>query len=215
MDYIHKNKATQFLSVLASGAFVMAEDRYGREIYIVKPRQRTILPLYSFHIPKRLARLARQNPFTITINKDFEQVMTCCAQRQPTWINQSIIDGYIGLHRLGFAHSVEAWQKNRLVGGLYGVALGSAFFGESMFSYQSHASKMALIHLVARLIHARFTLLDAQLMTKHLKQFGAVSIPNALFQRRLTLAKKIKADFHAMGENISCQRSLQEIGQIS
>ncbi len=219
MEYLAKVQAQQILEILASGSFPMAEGRFVNELHIITPKTRTILPLYDFHCPRRLARkVARTGEpdnFEVRINYNFDEVIKRCAARSTTWINQQIIDGYNGLHRLGYAHSVEVWSNNHLVGGLYGVALGGAFFGESMFSQMRDASKVALVHLVARLRAGNFRLLDTQFMTSHLRQFGAVEVFDAQFKERLTLAKNVSADFFALPSHLSGVRALQEIGQIS
>lgn len=156
------------------------------EIAWFSPDPRAIIPLDErFHIPHGLQRTLRKNPFRIEIDTAFERVMRACAQRDETWINEEIIDSYCELHRLGFAHSVEAWREGRLVGGLYGVALGSAFFGESMFHNETDASKVALHALVAHLRKRGFGLLDTQWLTPHLKTFGALEIPRREYLRTL------------------------------
>ena len=215
MEYLDQAGARQVLEVLASGAFPMGADRFAREVHIIAPNMRAIIPLADFRVPKRLAKTARRDPFEVRINHDFSRIIRSCAARQPTWINQKIIDAYEGLHRLGHAHSVECWQGGALCGGLYGVALGAVFFGESMFSRQRDASKIALIHLAARLCGGRFRLLDVQFMTSHLQQFGAIEISAAQFKERLMIAKNLNADFHALPPQLDGARALQEIGHIS
>lgn len=219
MEYLNKVKSEKLLAVLESGAFPMAEDRFAHEVHIIEPKTRAIIPLHPFHCPKRLAKIVRQNLFQIRIDYDFDKIIRRCANRQPTWINQQIIAAYSGLHRLGYAHSVECWQNEKLVGGLYGVATGGVFFGESMFSQIPNASKVALVHLATRLIAGGFTLLDVQFMTSHLRQFGAIEIPTSNFKIILERAKKIAADFFALPRNmpphLSAILSAQEIGQIS
>lgn len=215
MEYLAKQKAEQLLAVLASGSFPMAEGRFSGELHIITPPTRTLLPLHAFHCPRRLARVVRKEPYTIRINYSFDSVIRYCAARSTTWINQQIIDGYSALHRLGHAHSVEAWLDGRLVGGLYGVQLGGVFFGESMFSKAENASKIALVYLVARLKAGSFQMLDTQFMTPHLRQFGAVEITAQIFNERLAVAKNVPADFFALPAYCSPSRSLQEIGHIS
>jgi leucyl/phenylalanyl-tRNA--protein transferase len=167
------------------GLFPMAlEDG---EIGWFSPDPRGILPIETFHVPARLARLVRQAPYEIVIDRAFEAVMCACAERprEGTWISEEIVESYTALHRLGLAHSVEAWRGDELVGGLYGVHLGGAFFGESMFHRATDASKLALVALVDRLARRGFTLLDTQWITPHLAQFGAIEIPRAEYLRRL------------------------------
>ena len=168
------------LKAYACGIFPMAENADDQALYWVEPEQRGIIPLDGFHVASRLARTVRADSFTVSVNQAFKAVIAGCAEPQPqrdnTWINGRIRDLYTGLHELGHCHSVEAWQGDDLVGGLYGVSLGRAFFGESMFHTARDASKVALVHLVARLIHGGFELLDTQYVTDHLKSFGAVEI---------------------------------------
>ena len=181
------------------GVFPMADSADSSEIKFYDPDFRALIPLafregrrHEFHIPRRLIRTVRQRRFRVTINQDFPRVITECAApirgRDDTWINDDIRRLYIALHRLGFAHSIEVWQDDRLVGGLYGVALRAAFFGESMFSRTSDASKIALVHLVARLRSGGFRLLDAQFTNDHLKQFGIHEISRDQFQAKLASA---------------------------
>jgi leucyl/phenylalanyl-tRNA--protein transferase len=177
------------------GVFPMAlEDG---EIGWFSPDPRGILPIETFHVPARLARLVRQAPYEIVIDRAFEAVMRACAERprEGTWISEEIIESYTALHRLGLAHSVEAWRGDALVGGLYGVHLGGAFFGESMFHRATDASKLALVALVDRLARRGFTLLDTQWITPHLAQFGAIEIPRTDYLRRLDDALKRDCSF--------------------
>lgn len=185
----------------------MAEAREDRRLFLIDPEKRGVLPLDAFHIPRRLARTVRSGPYTVTINKDFAAVMRACAAaapgREDTWINDPILELYQRLHALGHAHSVECRLDGALVGGLYGVALGGAFFGESMFSRARDASKVALTHLVARLRYGGFTLLDSQFWTAHLAQFGVVEISRHDFKQRLEAAVVIRADFRRMPDGVS------------
>ena len=187
------------------GVFPMAESADSRDIRFYDPEVRALIPLawregarHEFHLPRRLARTVRQRRFTVTINRDFASVIDECAAlkngRQDTWINRDIRQLYVALHRLGFAHSVEVWREEQLVGGLYGVALRSAFFGESMFSRRTDASKIALVHLVARLRAGGFRLLDAQFANDHLQQFGIFEVTREQFQQWLQLALATSAD---------------------
>jgi leucyl/phenylalanyl-tRNA--protein transferase len=167
------------------GVFPMAME--DGEIGWFSPDPRAILPLDTFHVPSRLARRVRQGAFDIGVDRDFAGVMRACANRADgTWISREIIDSYTALHRLGLAHSVEAWRDGTLVGGLYGVHVGSAFFGESMFHRERDASKVALVALVDRLRRRGFRLLDTQWSTPHLAQFGVVEIPRAIYLERLS-----------------------------
>ncbi len=187
------------------GVFPMADSADSREIKFYDPDVRALIPLawqegarHEFHLPRRLARTVRQRRFTVTVDRDFPAVIDECAAlgdgRAETWINRDIRQLYIALHRLGFAHSIEVWRDEKLVGGLYGVALRAAFFGESMFSRQTDASKVALVHLVARLRAGGFHLLDAQFTNDHLRQFGIHEISREQFQQRLQRALGTAAD---------------------
>ena len=187
------------------GVFPMADSADSREIKFYDPDVRALIPLvwqtgarHEFHLPRRLARTVRQRRFTVTIDRDFPAVIDECAAlgdgRSETWINRDIRQLYIALHRLGFAHSIEVWRDKTLVGGLYGVSLRAAFFGESMFSRQADASKVALVHLVARLRAGGFQLLDAQFTNDHLRQFGIHEISRDQFQQRLQRALGTAAD---------------------
>ena len=160
----------------AAGIFPMADSREASELFWVEPRSRAIIPLDKFHLSKSLRRTLRSGCFTVTIDRDFPAVIAACADREETWINADIERAMHALHSSGHAHSVEVWQDGKLVGGLYGVKLGRAFFGESMFSRATDASKVALAWLVARMRTGGYTLLDCQFMTTHLASLGAVSI---------------------------------------
>ena len=161
----------------ATGIFPMADSRNADELFWVEPRNRAIIPLDRFHASHSLLKTVRKGDFTVTRDKAFAEVIRACAEREETWINSQIEESFITLHRLGHAHSVECWQEDELVGGLYGVSLGAAFFGESMFSRRTDASKVALAWLVARLKVGGYRLLDCQFMTDHLRSLGAVEIP--------------------------------------
>lgn len=191
--------ADDLMACYRAGLFPMADAREDERVFLVDPPLRGIIPLEAFHLPRRLARTLRAGRFEIRIDTAFPQVIAACAAPRPsrpdTWINQTIADLCLTLHARGLAHSVETWRDETLVGGLYGVALGGAFFGESMFSIETDASKAALAHLVARLIAGGFTLLDTQFITDHLRRFGAVEIPKAEYRRRLAAALKVKARF--------------------
>jgi leucyl/phenylalanyl-tRNA--protein transferase len=173
------------LRAYATGIFPMSESQNDPNVYWVEPEMRGILPLDQFHIPKSLKKVVLKNKFEIRCDRAFEQVLDLCAEpaagRDVTWINQSIRNNVIKLHEMGFAHSVECWREDKLVGGLYGISLGAAFFGESMFSKESDASKVALVHLIARMRLGGFKLLDTQFTTDHLSRFGVIEIPSAQY----------------------------------
>lgn len=177
----------------------MARQRDEAEIYFVSPQERGIVPLDGFHLPRRLARTVRSDRFAVRIDSAFQEVIGACAEATPgraeSWINAEIVALYSALHRRGGAHSVECWCDGRLAGGLYGVEMGGAFFGESMFSRERDASKVALVHLIARLRAGGFVLLDAQFLTEHLAQFGAVAIPRRRYLDLLDRALAKTADF--------------------
>ncbi|HXW03967.1 MAG TPA: leucyl/phenylalanyl-tRNA--protein transferase [Vicinamibacterales bacterium] len=187
------------LTAYASGWFPMAVD--GGQIRWFSPDPRGIIPLERFHVPRRVARLYRRGVFRLEVNRDFPAVIRACAatardEEDPgSWISEEIIESYIALHEIGVAHSVEAWAGNRLAGGLYGVALGGAFFGESMFHRESGASKVALVALVERLHSRGYTLLDTQWVTPHLEQFGAVEISRTDYLGRLDAAIRAQCSF--------------------
>ncbi|MBB4478590.1 MULTISPECIES: leucyl/phenylalanyl-tRNA--protein transferase [Rhizobium] len=180
------------LRAYSIGLFPMAESADDPEIFWVEPELRGVLPLDRFHISKSLAKTVRRHPFEIRFDHAFESVIAACAEetsgRPSTWINQTIRSLYSTLFDMGHAHTVEAWHGDELVGGLYGVSLGSAFFGESMFSRRTDASKICLVHLVDRLRERGFTLLDTQFTTEHLKTFGAIDVPKADYAALLAAA---------------------------
>jgi leucyl/phenylalanyl-tRNA---protein transferase len=187
------------LRAYAAGIFPMAEDADDREVFWVDPEQRGVLPLDRFHLPRRLRRTLRHELFDVRCDTAFGDVVRGCAEPRPerpkTWINEEIVRLYGQLFALGYAHSVECWHEGALVGGLYGVALGGAFFGESMFSRISEASKVALADLVARLRRGGFRLLDTQFVTAHLERFGAIEIPRRQYHRELSAALEVDAYF--------------------
>ncbi|HCQ56496.1 MAG TPA: leucyl/phenylalanyl-tRNA--protein transferase [Sulfitobacter sp.] len=196
------------------GIFPMAEHRDDPEIFWVDPRRRGVMPLNGFHIARSLARAMRRSTFHHTINRDFDGVVAGCADREDTWINAEITALYTALHHAGHAHSLEVWDGTALVGGVYGVTLGRAFFGESMFSRRTNASKMALAALVDRLRHAGFTLFDTQFLTDHLASLGAQEISRAEYHAQLDVAKRGTARFDA-GGLVSFQDVLQRMTQMS
>jgi leucyl/phenylalanyl-tRNA--protein transferase len=187
------------LRAYAAGLFPMAERRDAPGLFWVSPEKRGIIPLETFHIPKRLARTVRSGHFEVRTDSAFLEIMRACAApgrgREQSWINEEIVSLYAALHAQGHAHSVECWRSGALAGGLYGVSLGAAFFGESMFSRERDASKVALVHLVERLVRGGFKLFDVQFLTEHLAQFGAVAVPRRDYLRRLSQALKAQADF--------------------
>ncbi|WFU10216.1 leucyl/phenylalanyl-tRNA--protein transferase [Rhizobium sp. CB3090] len=180
------------LRAYSIGLFPMAESADDPEIFWVEPELRGVLPLDTFHVSKSLAKTIRHKPFDIRFNTDFDAVIAACAEqtsgRPSTWINKTIKSLYSTLNHIGHAHSVEAWEGSKLVGGLYGVSLGSAFFGESMFSRRTDASKICLVYLVERLKQRGFTLLDTQFTTEHLRTFGAIDVPKDQYARMLEKA---------------------------
>ncbi|MBT6122329.1 MAG: leucyl/phenylalanyl-tRNA--protein transferase [Candidatus Puniceispirillum sp.] len=191
------------IKAYALGVFPMADAHDSDDIRFYDPETRALIPLDNaigngIHIPRRLKRTVRKQPFKVTIDHDFPAVISGCAElannRTDTWINKDIQTLYIALHKMGFAHSIEVWDKDRLVGGLYGVALRAAFFGESMFSRATDASKIALVHLIARLKAGGFQLLDAQFTNPHLIQFGITEISRDIFQQKLEKAMQASAD---------------------
>ncbi len=188
------------------GYFPMAEHRGDNDLFWVCPDTRGVIPLDQVHIPRKLRSALRDDAYTVTCNNDFRGVMMGCAEAKPkrhdTWISPRIMELFCELHNMGFAHSIEVWNKeNKLVGGLYGVALASAFFGESMFSRETDTSKIALMHLIARLRHSKFTLLDTQFITKHLQQFGAIEISKDDYIEKLESALQMPVQFYTGSMN--------------
>ena len=210
--------ARELLACYARGVFPMADAREDKRVFLIDPERRGVIPLERFHVPRRLARTIRQNRFEVRVDTAFGEVVRLCAAAAPgrleTWINQPIERLYNRLHQLGYAHSVECWAGDVLVGGLYGVALQGAFFGESMFSRATDASKVALAHLVARLIAGGFVLLDAQFQTEHLAQFGAEEIPRREYHKRLDRALKLRGEFQRLA-SVDGTAALQLITQAS
>lgn len=190
------------LRAYANGVFPMADSRDAAEVFWVEPKRRAILPLDGFHLSRSLRKVVRSDIFRVTRDRAFAQVLRCCSERAETWINREIEAGFNRLHQLGHAHSVECWRDGELVGGLYGMKLGGAFFGESMFSAQPDASKVALAWLVGRLAVGRFALLDCQFMTDHLRSLGAIEITQDAYVTMLSSALSAEvsagADFDAL-----------------
>jgi len=189
------------LRAYAAGIFPMAESREDSKLYWIDPEMRGLLPLDRFHVPKSLRRTIRRDAFEVTCDTAFLEVMRGCAEatakRPNTWINAEIVALYEDLYAMGHAHSVECWRDGTLVGGLYGVALGAAFFGESMFSRVRDASKVALVHLVARMKAGGYLLLDTQFVTTHLRRFGVTEVSRGEYHRRLGEALKVQATFYS------------------
>lgn len=193
----------------------MAESAEDKNIFWVEPEERGILPLNEFHIPRSLRKTLRKSAYKVVCNQDFSGVIDGCstskAGREVTWINDEIKDLYAGLYNMGQCHTVEVYDDKKLVGGLYGVQLGSAFFGESMFSHATDTSKIALVHLVARLIAGGFTLLDTQFTTEHLIKFGAREITRARYNLLLETAIYKQTNFHTIGNSISGMQAVNII----
>ncbi len=180
----------------------MADPDDGNRVAFYAPDPRAVLPLDAVHVPDTLAKTVRQGRYRVLADRDFEGVVRACAAsapgRETTWISDEIVAAYVALHRAGFAHSVECHDADGFAGGLYGVALGGAFFGESMVSLRRDASKVALVHLVDRLRAGGFVLLDTQMTTPHLARFGTVEVPRAVYERRLRRALGVRADWRAL-----------------
>ncbi len=200
------------LRAYACGIFPMANSADDPTLYWVEPELRGVLPLEGFHVPRRLGRTVRADRFEIRVDSDFDAVISACAAPRPgrraTWINAPIRRLYGALFRAGHVHTVEAWREGRLVGGLYGVKLRAAFFGESMFSLERDASKAALVHLAARLKRGGFRLLDAQFLTSHLQQFGALEVPRDDYVEMLDDALAVEADFGRRNEEFTGAEAL-------
>ncbi|KPP91985.1 MAG: leucyl/phenylalanyl-tRNA--protein transferase [Rhodobacteraceae bacterium HLUCCA08] len=203
------------LAAYAAGIFPMAEHRFDDALFWVDPRMRGVIPLDGFHISRKLARRIRRADFTISFDRSFAGVVQACADREETWINGQLFALYDQLHADGDAHSVEVWTGDRLVGGVFGICIGGAFFGESMFSRQSDASKVALAYLVDRLRLGGFVLFDTQFLTPHLASLGAVEIPRAAYRRQLRAALAVPADFDRQGAVPSGQDVVQRNAQTS
>ena len=210
------------LSAYMQGIFPMAESADSDDVFWVDPDERGIFPLDQFHVPKKLAKKIKSEPFKVRINTAFQEVMLKCAEptdnvdRQNTWINKTILTRYNELHEMGYAHSVECWQDQDLVGGLYGVSLNGAFCGESMFHTVTDASKIALVYLVARLKVGGYRLLDTQFVTDQLSQFGAIEISRKEYRARLKEAHLVEdSNFYSMSEEADGSTILQSVTQTS
>lgn len=209
----------ELLDCYARGVFPMGDSADDPRLFLVDPDVRGVLPLDGMHVSRSLRKVVRSDRFDVRIDTAFSSVVEACAEpadgREKTWINAPILNLYSALHRMGHAHSVECWRDGELVGGLYGVSLGSAFFGESMFSRERDASKVALVHLVARLRKAGFKLLDTQFTTAHLEQFGVREVSRDEFHAMLDEALSSDADFTLDGEVFQGAEALQLITQTS
>lgn len=209
----------ELLQAYSLGYFPMAQNRDDKHVIWVLPDERGALKLGDARAPKKLKRFLASEPFDVTINTAFSELMSACAEpgpgRRETWINDSIIEVYTELHRLGFAHSVECYDGGELVGGLYGVVIGGIFCGESMFSRRTNASKIAMLHLIARLKLGGFSILDTQFYSDHLSQFGVTEIPDAEYQKMLSTHLDDEADFQRASDKLSATTVLQSITQRS
>lgn len=218
-DIILELTPAVLLKAYACGIFPMAESADDPSLYWIEPETRGIFPLDDFHVPRRLARTVDSDYFEIHVDRDFDQVIAGCADAAPgrtkTWINERIRRLYTELFELGHCHTVEAWLDGQLVGGLYGVRLGAAFFGESMFTRTRDASKVALTHLVARLRVGGFRLLDAQFTIDHLKQFGAIDVERRQYHELLETAVATEADFYRLSGGTTGEEILQSVNQTS
>jgi leucyl/phenylalanyl-tRNA--protein transferase len=207
------------LLAYANGYFPMAKDADDPEIYWFHPEKRGVLPLADFNIPRGLKRVMKDHSFTLKVDTSFRKVMEACAEvtnaRKETWINEAIIDAYTELHAMGHAHSVETWKDGKLVGGLYGVSLGGAFFGESMFSRESEASKVALVTLVEILVEAGYVLLDTQYVNEHLKQFGVEEVSRKRYMTKLEKALNASPSPSSRFSTVSVRRGLASLSSAS
>ena len=199
------------LDAYSKGLFPMAENRRNKQLFWIDPEVRGILPLDNFHVPRSLKKKIRNKPFEVRFDHNFSAVIRACAQQKPkrqeTWINDEIIELYTKLFCMRHAHSVECWREDKLVGGLYGISIGGAFFGESMFSSERDSSKIALVYLVAQLNLAGFILLDTQFITDHLKQFGAIEIPRVEYHKILNSALNLNVRFH-LGRSLDAEEGV-------
>jgi len=207
--------ADLMLRAYRAGLFPMAESRVGHRLYWLDPELRGVLPLDRFHLPRRLLRTVLSGPYTVTSNTDFAATIAGCATaapgREDTWINPDIERLFIELNHTGHAHSVETWQDGVMVGGLYGVSLGGVFFGESMFSRARDASKVALVHLVARLRLGGYRLLDTQFVTSHLAQFGATEIPRETYKQQLADALQVPAEWYVAPDPAQMEEQIRAL----
>ena len=199
------------LRAYGAGVFPMADHAEAEDVYWVDPRKRGILPLNGFRLSRSLRKKLLRGDHRVRVDTDFEGVLDACADRDETWINDTIRTLFLQLHRMGHAHSVEVWQDGQLAGGLYGLRLGGAFFGESMFSRMRDGSKIALAHLVARLRAGGFTLLDTQFTTPHLESLGARAVPRTHYHDLLARALARRGDFYSLGADAAIDEVVQLI----
>ncbi|MCV2870811.1 leucyl/phenylalanyl-tRNA--protein transferase [Defluviimonas sp. WL0050] len=202
------------LSGYAHGIFPMADGRDSEDLHWVDPRLRGVIPLDGFHVSRSLRRAILRKDYSIRIDSAFSAVIRACADREETWINAPLFDLYDRLHDMGHAHSLEVWQQGELTGGVFGITLGAAYFGESMFSRRTNASKIALAYLVDRLRQGGFTLFDTQFLTPHLSSLGGIEIPRAEYRARLADALEREADYCAVSDP-SAEGMLQRMTQTS
>lgn len=203
------------LQAYRMGVFPMAESADDPEVFWVDPRRRGIFQMDGFHVSRSLARRIRRGGYEVTLNRAFADTLIACADREETWINQAIFQLYCDLHRLGYAHSLEIWSQDRLVGGVYGVSIGGAFFGESMFSRQTDASKIALAYLIDRLRQCGFMLFDTQFVTPHLRSLGAIEIPRRDYRLLLDKAQALPVQLDVVSPVASPDEVLQRMSQTS
>ncbi len=215
MPFASQLTPDMLLRAYAAGIFPMAQSRDSAEIHWVDPKFRGVFPLQNFHISRSLARAISKDTYNIRTNSAFSDVVAACADRPETWINRPITTLYQSLHFRGHAHSLEVWQDSSLIGGVYGVSLGAAFFGESMFSRATNASKIALAHLVHRLVAGGYQLFDTQFLTPHLKSLGAVEISRTDYHRQLKAALQRNASFNPPGYSVTSADVLQRSTQTS
>ena len=197
----YKNlNSESILQIYKLGIFPMAKSRCDEKIYFVNPKKRALLPIKDFHVSRSFSRFIKKKPFYITVNTNFKKVINRCAteNRKDTWINKTIENHFNNLHEIGVAHSIECWKNDKIVGGIYGIAIGGCFFAESMFSSVSNASKFALINLVARLYFLKYSILDIQFINDHLKQFGAFEINQDLFKKKISKYIDHNIDFQSL-----------------
>lgn len=203
------------LRAYAAGIFPMSEGAHTQGIFWVDPQHRGVFPLDGFHVSRSLRKRLRKGGFEVTVNRDFSGVVAACADREETWINTEIDSCYMALHAEGYAHSVEVWQDGALAGGVFGVALGAAFFGESMFSRQRDGSKIALTYLISRLRTGGFTLFDTQFTTEHLESLGARDMPRSAYREALQEALRRPADFFAQPVDVAPDHVLTKLSDAA
>ena len=212
---MHELSQDILLSAYRRGLFPMAETSTASDLFWVDPKYRGILPLSHFHISRSLRKCILKENYNIKISSAFSEVISACAERPETWINDTIFELYCTLAKNKMAHSLEVWQEKQLIGGVYGVVIGAAFFGESMFSHRDNASKIALAYLVHRLKHTGFKLFDTQFITPHLASLGAVEIPRVNYLKHLRGALNLAADFTDPSYSVSASGIVQRSTQTS